>query len=222
MNPLQLRETTMAPATRRLLQLTVDAADDTDRLYRHAARQEARRRAARLARVQGQPRRGAGVKPGELDFEGIERRPLRVFTEKAYLDYSMYVILDRALPQLADGLKPVQRRIIYAMSELGLVGRLQAQEERAHGRRRDRQVPSARRLGLLRGHGAHGAGLLVPLSDRRRPGQLGLDRRPEVVRGHALHRGEAAPVRGDAAGRARPGHQSSGCRTSTARSRSRR
>jgi topoisomerase-4 subunit A len=56
----------------------------------------------------------------ELDFEGIEQRPLTAFTEKAYLDYSMYVILDRALPQLADGLKPVQRRIIYAMSELGL------------------------------------------------------------------------------------------------------
>ena len=55
-----------------------------------------------------------------LDFEGIERQPMRAFTEKAYLDYSMYVILDRALPQLADGLKPVQRRIIYAMSELGL------------------------------------------------------------------------------------------------------
>lgn len=56
----------------------------------------------------------------ELNFEGIERQPLRVFTEKAYLDYSMYVILDRALPALGDGLKPVQRRIIYAMSELGL------------------------------------------------------------------------------------------------------
>ena len=55
-----------------------------------------------------------------LDFEGIERQPLRTFTEKAYLDYSMYVILDRALPQLADGLKPVQRRITFAMSELGL------------------------------------------------------------------------------------------------------
>ena len=55
-----------------------------------------------------------------LDFEGIEKQPLRAFTEKAYLDYSMYVILDRALPQLADGLKPVQRRIVYAMSELGL------------------------------------------------------------------------------------------------------
>src|SRR5215469_816476 len=49
-----------------------------------------------------------------------ERLPLRVFAEKAYLDYSMYVVLDRALPNMADGLKPVQRRIIYAMSELGL------------------------------------------------------------------------------------------------------
>ena len=49
-----------------------------------------------------------------------ERLPLRVFAEKAYLDYSMYVVLDRALPNIADGLKPVQRRIIYAMSELGL------------------------------------------------------------------------------------------------------
>ncbi|WP_423063330.1 DNA topoisomerase IV subunit A [Candidiatus Paracoxiella cheracis] len=50
----------------------------------------------------------------------IERQPLGEFTEKAYLDYSMYVILDRALPNIADGLKPVQRRIVYAMSELGL------------------------------------------------------------------------------------------------------
>ena len=52
--------------------------------------------------------------------DGTERLPLAQFTEKAYLDYSMYVILDRALPFIGDGLKPVQRRIIYAMSELGL------------------------------------------------------------------------------------------------------
>ncbi len=52
--------------------------------------------------------------------EGIERQALKLFTEKAYLDYSMYVILDRALPRIGDGLKPVQRRILYAMSELGL------------------------------------------------------------------------------------------------------
>ncbi len=50
----------------------------------------------------------------------VERLPLARFTEKAYLDYSMYVILDRALPHIGDGLKPVQRRIVYAMSELGL------------------------------------------------------------------------------------------------------
>jgi len=56
----------------------------------------------------------------QLDFEGIERVPLKEYTEKAYLDYSMYVILDRALPHIGDGLKPVQRRIVYAMSELGL------------------------------------------------------------------------------------------------------
>ncbi len=55
-----------------------------------------------------------------IDFEGIERRPLKEYTEHAYLEYSMYVILDRALPALGDGLKPVQRRIVYAMSELGL------------------------------------------------------------------------------------------------------
>lgn len=52
--------------------------------------------------------------------EGVERLPLKEYTERAYLDYSMYVILDRALPHIGDGLKPVQRRIIYAMSELGL------------------------------------------------------------------------------------------------------
>jgi len=56
----------------------------------------------------------------KIDTTNIERVSLPHFAEKAYLDYSMYVILDRALPALADGLKPVQRRIVYAMSELGL------------------------------------------------------------------------------------------------------
>ena len=53
-------------------------------------------------------------------LDGVERRSLADFTESAYLNYSMYVIMDRALPHIGDGLKPVQRRIIYAMSELGL------------------------------------------------------------------------------------------------------
>ena len=93
---------------------------------RHAAREEARRRPARVAGEQGQS--GAHLarspettmKEQELNFEGIEREPLKSFAERAYLDYSMYVILDRALPHFGDGLKPVQRRIVYAMSELGL------------------------------------------------------------------------------------------------------
>ncbi len=57
------------------------------------------------------------LKPPPGDFEQI---PLRTYAERAYLDYAMYVVLDRALPHVGDGLKPVQRRIIYAMSELGL------------------------------------------------------------------------------------------------------
>src|SRR5471032_3100645 len=56
----------------------------------------------------------------DLSLDGVEHRSLADFTENAYLNYSMYVIMDRALPHIGDGLKPVQRRIIYAMSELGL------------------------------------------------------------------------------------------------------
>lgn len=58
--------------------------------------------------------------PPHPSFHGFEQIPLRQYAERAYLDYSMYVVLDRALPFIGDGLKPVQRRIIYAMSELGL------------------------------------------------------------------------------------------------------
>src|SRR6202142_2782638 len=60
------------------------------------------------------------MKDQEINFEGVEQEPLKTFAERADLDYSMYVILDRALPHLGDGLKPVQRRIVYSMSELGL------------------------------------------------------------------------------------------------------
>ncbi|MFC4656317.1 DNA topoisomerase IV subunit A [Rheinheimera marina] len=56
----------------------------------------------------------------QISADGVEQLPLRRFTEEAYLNYSMYVIMDRALPHIGDGLKPVQRRIVYAMSELGL------------------------------------------------------------------------------------------------------
>jgi topoisomerase-4 subunit A len=60
------------------------------------------------------------TEPARPTVHGFEQIPLREYAERAYLDYSMYVVLDRALPFLGDGLKPVQRRIIYAMSELGL------------------------------------------------------------------------------------------------------
>lgn len=60
------------------------------------------------------------VKAAQPKLALVEKQPLSDFTEKAYLNYSMYVILDRALPNIGDGLKPVQRRIVYAMSELGL------------------------------------------------------------------------------------------------------
>jgi topoisomerase IV subunit A len=62
----------------------------------------------------------SSVPPPPPPIAEIETQPVSEFARRAYLDYSMYVILDRALPHIADGLKPVQRRIIYAMSELGL------------------------------------------------------------------------------------------------------
>ena len=61
----------------------------------------------------------------------VEQLSLRDYAEKAYLDYSMYVILDRALPHIGDGLKPVQRRIVYAMSELGLKASANTKSRRA-------------------------------------------------------------------------------------------
>ncbi|VAY02170.1 DNA topoisomerase 4 subunit A [Arsenophonus endosymbiont of Aleurodicus dispersus] len=56
----------------------------------------------------------------EITHDSVEQQLVHTFTENAYLNYSMYVIMDRALPFIGDGLKPVQRRIVYAMSELGL------------------------------------------------------------------------------------------------------
>jgi topoisomerase IV subunit A len=95
--------------------------------------------------------------------ENFERLPLKEFAEKAYLDYSMYVILDRALPHIADGLKPVQRRIVYAMSELGLTAL-------AKYKKSARTVGDV--LGKYHPHGdsacyeamVDGAGLFLPLS----------------------------------------------------------
>ena len=89
----------------------------------------------------------------------------------------MSVIVGRALPDARDGLKPVHRRVLFAMHELSNDWNRPYKKSRAHRRRRDRQVPPARRHRRLRHHRAHGAGLLHAPHAGRRPGQLRLGRR---------------------------------------------
>ena len=120
----------------------------------------------------------------------VERLSLRDYTEKAYLDYSMYVILDRALPNIGDGMKPVQRRIIYAMRELAL-------HANAKYKKSARTVGDV--LGKFHPHGdsaCYEAMVLMaqPLPTGRRAGQLGESRRPQIFRCHALHRGQTLQV----------------------------
>jgi len=117
------------------------------------------------------PARGKAQPIARPRVASIERLPVASFTEKAYLDYSMYVILDRALPNICDGLKPVQRRIIYAMSELGLSAASKHKK----------------------------TAVQLPLPADRRPGQLGLARRSQVVRRHALYRIATHALRADIA-----------------------
>ena len=153
----------------------------------------------------------------ELNFEGIERQPLATFTEKAYLDYSMYVILDRALPALGDGLKPVQRRIVYAMSELGLSAG-------------SKHKKSARTVGDVIGkfhpHGdsacyeamvqmAQPFAYRYPIVDGQ--GNWGSHGRPEVLRRHALHRVASSRATPTCCWRSSATARSTGRPTSTAR-----
>ena len=112
------------------------------------------------------------------------------------------VITSRALPDVRDGLKPVQRRILYAMSTTTTSPGRQVPEVRQGRRRRHGPVPPARRHRHLRRAGAHGAGLLAALPARRRARQLRLARRRRG-RGDALHRVPAAAARDRAARRAR-------------------
>ena len=142
-----------------------------------------------------------------IDSDGIEQVSLKQYAEKAYLDYSMYVILDRALPHVGDGLKPVQRRIIYAMSELGL-------KATAKYKKSARTVGDV--IGKFHPHGdsaAYEAMVLMAqdvqlsLSAGRRAGQLGFAGRSEIVRGDALHRIAPDGLCRGAAGGARPGHR---------------
>ena len=146
----------------------------------------------------------------------IERVRLRDYTEKAYLNYSMYVILDRALPHIGDGLKPVQRRIIYAMHELGL-------RSSAKYKKSARTVGDV--IGKFHPHGdsaAYEAMVLMaqsfsyryPLIDGQ--GNWGSPDDPEVLRRDALHRVAPRRLRRGAARRGRARARWTGCRTSTA------
>ncbi len=103
----------------------------------------------------------------------------------------------------------------------GALGQRQAQEVGAHGGRRDRQVPSARRLACYEAMVLMAQPFSHALSAGRRPGELGLAGRSEVVRGHALHRGAADAVRADRCSPSWSRARSTGGRTSTARSKSR-
>ena len=127
------------------------------------------------------------------------------------------VIVGRALPDVRDGLKPVHRRVLFSMNENGLQPNRPYVEVRAHRRRRDGQVPPARRLGDLRHARPPGAGLLDALPARRRPGQLRLGRR-RPGRRHAVHGGAAGADRARDAARPRRRHGRLRARTTTAQS----
>ena len=122
-----------------------------------------------------------------------------------YLDYAMSVIVARALPDVRDGLKPVHRRILYTMGEMGLQLDELLPQVRRDRRRGDGQVPPARRRRALRRARPARPGLLDALPAGRRAGQLRLGRRRHRRR-HALHRGAPDGDRRRDAGRHRQGH----------------
>ena len=133
--------------------------------------------------------------------------PIHRFAEEAYLNYAMYVIMDRALPFLGDGLKPVQRRILYAMSELGL----QATSKFKKSARTIGDV-----LGKFHPHGdtaCYEAMVLMAQSFSYRyplvegAGQLGVGGRSQVLRRHALYRSAVVALRPTSSGRTAHGNR---------------
>ena len=107
----------------------------------------------------------------------IEDTNLADALSERYLAYALSTIMSRSLPDVRDGLKPVHRRLIYAMHQLRLDPDRRVQEMRPRGRRRDGQIPPARRRLDLRRHGAYGAGFRRALPAGRGPGQLRQRRR---------------------------------------------
>ena len=128
-------------------------------------------------------------------FESATREiPLAEALGERYLAYALSTITARSLPDMRDGLKPVHRRLLFAMRQLRLDPGHRVQEMRPRGRRRHGQVPSARRPGDLRRDGADGAGLRRALSAGRGAREFRQYRRRRRG-GHALHRGPADALR---------------------------
>jgi hypothetical protein len=147
------------------------------------------------------PHRPAAALPDQAqEARGIRRR------RRSFLDYSMSVIISRALPDVRDGLKPSQRRILYAMHELGLLpGRATSKCAGIVGETM-KKLPPARRPGHLSHARPHGRAVVDARTADRGQGQLRLRRRRSARR-HALHRGAPDPSRRHPHGGHRQGHR---------------
>ena len=144
---------------------------------RSSGRQQRRRDLTAPPAPPAPRQRGASGSATAVAASSGDAVPLHEAAQTRYLNYALSVITSRALPDVRDGLKPVQRRILYHDVAAEPDRRRQAPQVRQGRRRRDGQLPPARRRGALRDAGAHGAAVLAALSARRRLGQLRLARR---------------------------------------------
>ena len=180
MNPDTLWETTMDP----------DEADAAagERRGPHRSRpdvHDAHGRSGRAAPEVHRRQRARRQEPGHLDRRvrirsvQIHDIPVNIEDEmkRSYMDYAMSVIIGRALPDVRDGLKPANRRVLFAMRQMGLASNRAVPQVREDRRRSHRQLPSARRRAGVRHARPSRAGLQHALPPGRRPGQLRLGRR---------------------------------------------